>query len=82
MQSVQVAELKAKFSHILGQIKNKGEEYVLEYGKNHEKVAVIIPYEKYKRQCNRKITFGLLQGRASFTLDDNFSLTDEELLAS
>ena len=43
---------------------------------------MIIPYEKYKRQCNRKITFGLLQGRASFTLDDNFSLTDEELLAS
>lgn len=82
MQSVQVAEFKARFSHILGQIKNRGEEYVLEYGKNHEKVAVLIPYEKYKRQCGRKITFGLLAGRASFALGDDFALTDQELLDS
>lgn len=65
MQSVQVAEFKARFSHILGQIKNRWEEYVLEYGKNREKVAVLVPYEKYKRQCGRKITCGLLAGQST-----------------
>lgn len=79
MQSIQVAELKSHFSQILKTIKNDGEKFIIEYGKQHEKVAMIIPYDKVlERECQRE--FGLCKGRGSFSLKDDFSMGDEELL--
>ena len=82
MQAVQIGEFKANFSQILDEIKTKGEEYILEFGKNHEKVAVLIPYEKYRVHHSQKINLGLLQGKASFAMSEDFAITDEELLGS
>lgn len=81
MQTIQVDKLKAKFSLVLEKIQNNGEKFVIEYGKKHKKVAIIIPYDKsYEDQEERK--FGILKNKANFKINDNFAMTDEELLES
>jgi len=79
MKTMQVGELKANFSKILEEVKS-GEEITVSYGKKHEKVAVIIPYAKYKIKTKRKL--GILEGKATYQISDNFKMTDEELLNS
>ncbi len=79
MDSIGVGELKSDFSNILREIQESGKKYIIEYGKRHKKVAMIIPYDKkLEEQENR--TFGLLQGIGSFKLHDDFVMSDEELL--
>lgn len=79
MQSIQVADLKSHFSEVLKTIKNSGEKFIIEYGKQHEKIAVIVPYDKsFEVEDERK--FGLGKNKGSFTFHDNFSMSDEELL--
>ncbi len=80
MQAIQVGNLKSGFSKILNKIEFENEEYLIEYGKNHKKIAVIIPYEKYKKQHKCKIKLGFLKGKASITISDNFQIDDEEFL--
>ena len=77
MKILQVGELKSKFSKVLEDVK-KGEEITISFGKKKEKLAVIIPYSKYKKKVHRKL--GLLESKASCRINDNFSITDEELL--
>jgi antitoxin (DNA-binding transcriptional repressor) of toxin-antitoxin stability system len=77
MKTLTIAHLKADFSSIINEVRN-GEEILVEYGKKREKVAIIIPYKKYNRK-KRKI--GILKGKASFSLDKNFKISDEELLS-
>lgn len=79
MDSIGVGELKSDFSNILHKIQNSGKKYIIEYGKKHKKIAMIIPYDKrLEEQENR--SFGLLQGKGSFVMHDDFSMSDEELL--
>lgn len=79
MESIQVGQLKTDFSTILQNIQEHGEQYIIEYGKKHKKVAMIIPYDK-RLEKNAERNFGLLVEKGSFTLKNNFSMTDEELL--
>ncbi len=79
MKTLQIGELKAKFSQIIEEVKN-GEEVTISYGKKQEKVAVIIPYSKYQRKTNR-IKLGLLEGKASYKIHDDFKITEEEFLS-
>ena len=79
MKNLQVGELKSKFSKVLEDIK-KGEEITISFGKKKEKIAVIIPYSKYKKNAHRKM--GILENKASFEIKGNFSITDEELFNS
>ena len=52
MQTIQADKFKAEFSAILEQIQNTGEKFVIEYGKQHKKVAMLVPYEdEIKRAC-------------------------------
>ena len=53
MKTMSVGELKPHFSAVLNDIK-AGEEIIVSYGRKKEKVAVIIPYEKYKKQALKK----------------------------
>ncbi len=46
MHAIQVGKLKSEFSSILEKIQNNGEKFVIEYGKKHKKVAILIPYDK------------------------------------
>lgn len=49
MRSIQVAELKSDFSNILHLLQGAGETFIIEYGKNHKKVAMIVPYDPILR---------------------------------
>lgn len=79
MQSIQVGQLKTNFSTILQSIQENGKTYIIEYGKKHKKVAMIIPYDK-RLEENAERTFGLLEEKGSFYMNKNFAMTDEELL--
>lgn len=67
MQTIQVGEFKAELSSILQQVQEMGEKFVIEYGKKHKKVAMLVPYTK--EQTPRK--FGQLEGQYSVPEDFN-----------
>ncbi|MBE0492617.1 MAG: type II toxin-antitoxin system Phd/YefM family antitoxin [Sulfurospirillum sp.] len=79
MQSIQIAQLKSRFSDILKTIKNDGEKYIVEYGKKHEKIAMIIPYDK-SLEIEEKREFGICKNKGNFTMKKDFELSDEEFL--
>ena len=78
MKTMTVGELKARFSEVLGQMAKNGQPIAISYGKRKEKVAAIIPYGQLKPQINRPL--GLMRGRASCVVHDDFALSDEEVL--
>lgn len=79
MKTLQVGELKTKFSKVIEEVK-AGEEITISYGKKHEKIAVIIPYSKYKSAISRKLD--ILSGKATFNFSDDFSISDDTLINS
>lgn len=81
MKSVQVGHFKAEFSEILQQVKEKGETFIIEYGKNHKKVAMLVPYQESPTDQAPR-TFGLMKNKGSFALNDDFEMTDDEFLGS
>lgn len=79
MTQLNVGEFKSKFSEVLTKVL-QGESVGITYGKNKKKVAVIVPYQKYIKKPKFKL--GLLEGKASFKIHDDFKMTDEEFLNS
>jgi len=79
MEYIQVGQLKTDYSTILQNIQKGGKRYVVEYGKKHKKVAMIIPYDKRLEESEER-RFGLLKDSGSFQIKENFSMSDEELL--
>ena len=79
MKAIQIGQLKRNFSEILQQIQATGEKFVIEYGRKHKKIAIIIPYDQsYEKQGNRQ--FGLYHKKGSFKLKNDFEMTEEEFL--
>lgn len=79
MQSIQIGKLKSEFSDVLQKVEHEGQEFVIEFGKKHKKVAIIIPYsEAYENKKTRE--FGLMEGKGSYQLNDDFEMTDDELV--
>lgn len=76
MKTMTVGELKAQFSVVLDQIK-RGETFVICHGRRREKIAALIPYHQI---AIRERPLGLLQGRASCVIHDDFESDDEEFL--
>jgi len=79
MQTLTIGELKARFSEVLGRLR-QGQEIVISYGKKREKVAVLLPYSHYSRKPERKL--GLLRDRGHCVIHEDFKLSDEEMLTS
>jgi len=76
MQSIQIGQLKKDFSSILKLVEDNDESFVIEYGKKHRKVAMIVPYvAKIEKR-----TFGLYQHKGSFKWTENSAMSEEELL--
>lgn len=73
MQTIQVGKFKTEFSSILNRVQNRGEEFVIEYGKKHKKVAMLVPYKEEKKPR----IFGLLEGKAS--VPEDFDSECEEI---
>ena len=77
MQTMTVGHLKAHFSEVLERVQH-GEDIVISYGKKKEKIAVLVPFERYEGKPQR--TLGLLAGKASFAISADFKISDDELL--
>ncbi len=77
MTSVQVSELKSRFSEIIKQVELNGEEFVIEYGRSHKKVAKIVPYVEEEK---RERTFGILDNGEPFEIGEDFEMDIEEFL--
>ena len=73
MRSIQVGQFKSEFSSIIEQVQNFGEKFVIEYGKKHKKVAMLMPYKEEKKQR----VFGQLKGKIN--IPDNFDDENEEI---
>jgi prevent-host-death family protein len=72
-----LAKAKTNFSTVIKDVE-RGNEVTIIYGKKKQAVAVIIPYEEWKKKQKRKI--GTLEGKMSVSFSKNFSMTDEELI--
>lgn len=81
MKPVPYKEVSKNIRAILDLV-SKGEDVIIKNEQDRENIAVIIPYEKYRRQQNRlkKRKLGVLKGKCSFQMKDDFAITDEELL--
>ena len=79
MQTLTIGEPKARFSEVLGRLR-QGQEVVISYGKRREKVAVLVPYSHYSSKPERKL--GLLRDRGHCVIHEDFKLSDEEMLKS
>jgi antitoxin (DNA-binding transcriptional repressor) of toxin-antitoxin stability system len=78
MKIIQSAEAKAHFSSILKDIE-AGHEVAIAYGKKKQTIAVIIPYEQWKKSKKRQL--GALEGKMTVNFSDDFSISDEELIS-
>lgn len=79
MQIMTVGELKAHFSDALDMVQ-KGEDVIISFGKKKEKIAVLVPFSHYQGKPQRRM--GLLAGKATFAIREDFAMSDEELLKS
>ena len=77
MNTLQSAAAKTHFSSVLREVE-AGNEIAITYGKKKHPVAVIIPYEKWKK--NQKRQLGTLEGKMSVRFAENYKMTDEELI--
>jgi hypothetical protein len=81
MKPVPYKEVSKNIRAIL-ELVSQGEEVIIKNEQDRENLAVIIPYAKYRQQRNRfiKRKLGVLKGKCSFHIKDDFAITDEELL--
>lgn len=70
MHTIQIAKLKKDFSSIINEVEKKGEKYIIEYGKKHRKVAMIVPYSKSLEYSGSRC-FGHLKGKLNISKDFN-----------
>ena len=78
MKALTQNEVKNNIFEIFKLVKN-GEDVLIKEEHSKENLAVIIPFKKYKAKEYRQL--GILKGKASYKLKDNFTITEEELLA-
>jgi len=78
MKTLTQNEVIKNIFKILEMVKN-GEEIIIKDEENQENVAVIISYGNYKNKQERPL--GILKGKATYKIKDDFKITDEELLA-
>ena len=77
MKTLQITDAKTNFSSILKEVEN-GNEVAISYAGKNQTIAVIISYEKWKK--NQKRQLGTLEGKMSVEFANDFSITDEELI--
>ncbi len=77
MQTVQVAEFKARFSEIIEAVR-AGKTVVVSYGKSRKNVAALVPYDQLPAAAPRRL--GILSGQASVSFASDFEISEEEFL--
>jgi prevent-host-death family protein len=79
MKVLKSTEAKTHFSSVIQEVR-EGNEIAIAYGKKKETIAVIVPYEKWKKSKKREL--GTLEGIATVEFAKDFYMTDEELINS
>jgi prevent-host-death family protein len=79
MKSIGIGEFKAQFSSVIKEVQ-EGHPIAITYGKKRTKLAVLVPYDQYVKSAKR--TIGVLQGKASYHIHDDFTITDEAFLTT
>jgi len=79
MKTMTVGEFKAHFSEALDAVRG-GETIVVSFGRNHRKVAAMVPYSELKTAKKRPL--GLLNSKAHIRIASDFALTDDDFLGS
>jgi antitoxin (DNA-binding transcriptional repressor) of toxin-antitoxin stability system len=79
MKTMTVGQFKTHFSEVLDAVRG-GETIVVAYGRNHQKVAAMVPYSEIKHPEKRPL--GLLKGKAGVRFAKDFALEDENLLSA
>ena len=77
MKTMQSAKAKTHFSAVLKDVL-AGNEVGITYGKKQETIAVIIPFDDWKKNQKRKL--GTLEGKATVTFADDWKMTEEEFI--
>lgn len=77
MKTMTVGEFKSGFSAAIEAVE-AGETIIVCYGRNHRKVAAMVPYDTLSQPGKRRL--GLLKGKASVRFAADFALDDEALL--
>jgi len=78
MQTMTVGHFKANFSQVIYFVQH-GEDVVISFGKKKEKIAVLVPYNRYEGKPQRIL--GLLADKATFAIQADFKINDDELLS-
>lgn len=78
MKALSVAELKAKFSKVLAEVR-RGERIAVLYGRSKTPVAMIVPWGP--ASAGRR-DIGFLDGKVTIEFANDFEMTEEELLGS
>jgi prevent-host-death family protein len=76
MKTFSLADAKTNFSALIQDVE-AGNDVAITNGKKKETIAIVIPYEKWKK--NRKRQLGILEGKMSVVFADEFAITDKEL---
>ena len=79
MKTLQVAEAKTHFSSVMKDVQD-GNEVIISSGKKKQTIAVIIPYEQWKKSKKREL--GTLKGKVKVKFSKDFKMSDEELINS
>ena len=79
MKTLHSAQAKTHFSSILKDVQ-AGNEIAIAFGKKKQTVAVIVPYEQWKKSKKREL--GTLKNIAAVQFAKDFSISDEELVNS
>jgi prevent-host-death family protein len=76
MKTVAVAEVKTHLSSLLKEVES-GQEIAISFGKKKETIAVIIPYDTYRKSKKREL--GTLKGKVTVEFKADYAMTDAEL---
>lgn len=79
MKTMTVGEFKTRFSEVLDAVRG-GETVVVAFGRDHRKVAALVPYAELARPAKRPL--GLLKGKARVKFAKDYALEDEALLSA
>ena len=71
MKTMTVGDFKARFPEALDAVR-AGKTIVVSHGRNHRKIAVIVPYEAIAPKRQRLL--GLLSGKAKVKFSKDFAL--------
>lgn len=77
MKTMSVGEFKSRFSEALAAVRG-GETVVVSFGKNHRKVAALVPYAELKAAKKRPL--GLLKATVRVKFGADFAIDDDQFL--